>query len=731
MSELVATRSEQPQRKARSALLEPLEAPRAPAPSDLPPGRFINREKSWLDFNARVLALAEDVSTPLLERAKFLAIFASNLDEFYMVRVAGLMRRHATRLAVRSADGLTAREQLDLISRTTAELTARHSRCFTDEVAPSLAHAGITIKLWQQLEAPQRERLRNYFAQQIFPVLTPLAVDPAHPFPYISGLSLNLAVAVREPGGESERFARVKVPPNVPRLIRVDVDESTEGLAGARDDSTACFVPLEEVIAAHLGQLFPGMEVVDSHLFRVTRNADLEVEEDEAEDLLQALERELARRRFGPAVRLEVDADIDDDLLNLLMRELEITEREVHRVRGPLDMSVLWALYDLDRPELKDAPRVPVTHPRLLNDEGEPTDFFSVLREVDVLVHHPYDSFTTSVQRFLEQAAADPNVLAIKQTLYRTSGDSPIVDALVAAAEAGKQVVVLVEIKARFDESANIRWARELERAGCHVVYGLIGLKTHCKICLVVRQERGGLRRYCHVGTGNYNPKTARLYEDIGLLTANPDVGADLTDLFNVLTGYSRQTEYRSLLVAPQHMRDGIIERVEAEIAAAREGRECGIRIKVNSLVDEQLIDALYRASIAGVPIQCLVRGICALRPGVPGLSETVHVRSILGRFLEHSRVLEFVSAGEFWIGSADMMHRNLDRRIEALVRVPHAERQAAVRGMLDHAFSDQVSAWVLAPDGRWERHTTSADDVALSDYQHDLMARAVERGRR
>ncbi|EFC83728.1 RNA degradosome polyphosphate kinase [Parafrankia sp. EUN1f] len=731
MSELVATRSEQPQRKARSALLEPLEAPRAPAPSDLPPGRFINREKSWLDFNARVLALAEDVSTPLLERAKFLAIFASNLDEFYMVRVAGLMRRHATRLAVRSADGLTAREQLDLISRTTAELTARHSRCFTDEVAPSLAHAGITIKLWQQLEAPQRERLRDYFAQQIFPVLTPLAVDPAHPFPYISGLSLNLAVAVREPGGESERFARVKVPPNVPRLIRVDVDESTEGLAGARDDSTACFVPLEEVIAAHLGQLFPGMEVVDSHLFRVTRNADLEVEEDEAEDLLQALERELARRRFGPAVRLEVDADIDDDLLNLLMRELEITEREVHRVRGPLDMSVLWALYDLDRPELKDAPRVPVTHPRLLNDEGEPTDFFSVLREVDVLVHHPYDSFTTSVQRFLEQAAADPNVLAIKQTLYRTSGDSPIVDALVAAAEAGKQVVVLVEIKARFDESANIRWARELERAGCHVVYGLIGLKTHCKICLVVRQERGGLRRYCHVGTGNYNPKTARLYEDIGLLTANPDVGADLTDLFNVLTGYSRQTEYRSLLVAPQHMRDGIIERVEAEIAAAREGRECGIRIKVNSLVDEQLIDALYRASIAGVPIQCLVRGICALRPGVPGLSETVHVRSILGRFLEHSRVLEFVSAGEYWIGSADMMHRNLDRRIEALVRVPHAEGQATVRGMLDHAFSDQVSAWVLAPDGRWERHTTSADDVALSDYQHDLMARAFERGRR
>ncbi|MEX5632296.1 RNA degradosome polyphosphate kinase [Parafrankia sp. FMc2] len=737
MSDLVATRPDQPQRKARSALLEPLEAPRTPAPSDLPPDRYINREKSWLDFNSRVLSLAEDVATPLLERAKFLAIFASNLDEFYMVRVAGLMRRDATRLAVRSADGLTAREQLDLISRTTAELTARHSRCFTDEVAPSLAHAGITIKLWHQLGPSQREGLRNYFHEQIFPVLTPLAVDPAHPFPYISGLSLNLAVAVRAPGGESERFARVKVPQNVPRLIRVGPDEPAgerpggEMIRPAQDDSTACFVPLEEVIAAHLGQLFPGMEVVDSHLFRVTRNADLEVEEDEAEDLLQALERELARRRFGPAVRLEVDADIDEDLLSLLMRELEVTDREVHRVRGPLDMSVLWALYDLDRPELKDSPRVPVTHPRLLNDEGEPSDFFSVLREADVLVHHPYDSFTTSVQRFIEQAAADPHVLAIKQTLYRTSGDSPIVDALVAAAEAGKQVVVLVEIKARFDESANIRWARELERAGCHVVYGLIGLKTHCKICLVVRQERGGLRRYCHVGTGNYNPKTARLYEDLGLLTAAPDVGADLTDLFNVLTGYSRQTEYRSLLVAPQHMRDGIVERIEAEAEAAREGRECGIRIKVNSLVDEKIIDALYRASMAGVPIHCLVRGICSLRPGVPGLSETVHVRSILGRFLEHSRVLEFASAGEHWIGSADMMHRNLDRRIEALVRVPHAERQATVRGMLDRAFSDGVSAWVLAADGRWERHTTGPDDARLADYQQDLMGQAYERGRR
>jgi len=747
MAELVVTRSEQqPQRKPRSALLEPLEAPRPPVPSDLPADRFINRETSWLDFNARVLALAEDVSTPLLERAKFLAIFASNLDEFYMVRVAGLMRREATGLAVRSADGLRPRAQLELISQTTAQLTDRAARCFTDEVVPSLAHAGISIRLWHQLTADQQHRLHQYFHEQIFPVLTPLAVDPAHPFPYISGLSLNLAVTVREPGDEVERFARVKVPQNVPRLLRVDrPGEGPDGPAadgghspsaaeqespsgGAPEDQYACYVPLEEVIAAHLSQLFPGMEVVDSHLFRVTRNADLEVEEDEAEDLLQALERELARRRFGPAVRLEVDADIDDGLLRMLSRELEVSPRDVHRLHGLLDHSVLWALFDLDRPELKYPPRVPVTHPSLLTDSGEAADFFTVLRERDVLVHHPYDSFTTSVQRFIEQAAADPHVLAIKQTLYRTSGDSPIVDALISAAEAGKQVVVLVEIKARFDESANIRWARELERAGCHVVYGLIGLKTHTKTALVVRQEPDGLRRYCHVGTGNYNPKTARLYEDVGLLTAEPEVGADLTDLFNVLTGYSRQTVYRSLLVAPQHMRDGLIERIEKEAAAARSGDRSGIRIKVNSLVDEQIIDALYHASRDGVPIRCLVRGICALRPGVPDLSESVLVRSVLGRYLEHSRVFEFAAQDEVWIGSADMMHRNLDRRVEALVRVTQDSNRVALRSLLDHAFSAGVSAWELRPDGQWERRDTGPDGTRLSDYQGDLSAWAQNR---
>jgi polyphosphate kinase len=729
----------QPRRKPRSALLEPLEAPRPPLPpTDLPEDRFINRETSWLDFNARVLALAEDVSTPLLERAKFLAIFASNLDEFYMVRVAGLMRREATGLTVRSADGLAPRAQLERISARTAQLTDRAARCFTDEVVPSLAHAGIHIRFWHQLTADQQQRLHAYFHEQIFPVLTPLAVDPAHPFPYISGLSLNLGVTVREPGSDAERFARIKVPQNVPRLIRVDrPDDGDPARADADGDHAddaapadrfACFVPLEEVIAAHLSQLFPGMEVVDSHLFRVTRNADLEVEEDEAEDLLQALERELARRRFGPAVRLEVDDAIDDGLLRMLGRELEVGAREVLRARGLLDLSVLWALFDLDRPELKYPPRVPVTHRSLVAASGDAADFFAVMRERDVLVHHPYDSFTTSVQRFIEQAAADPQVLAIKQTLYRTSGDSPIVNALIAAAEAGKQVVVLVEIKARFDEQANIHWARELERAGCHVVYGLIGLKTHTKTCLVVRQEGDGLRRYCHVGTGNYNPKTARLYEDIGLLTADTEVGADLTDLFNVLTGYSRQTVYRSLLVAPQHMRDGIVERIEKEAAAARAGEPSGIRIKVNSLVDEQVIDALYHASRDGVPIKCLVRGICALRPGVRGLSETVLVRSILGRYLEHSRVLEFTAADDTWIGSADMMHRNLDRRVEALVRVTQPANRAALRWMLDHAFSTAVSAWELRPDGSWDRKVTGPDDTRLSDYQADLAERARQR---
>jgi len=687
--------------------------PPEPGEAPLPDDRFGNREAGWLDFNGRVLELAEDPTVPLLERVKFLAIFASNLDEFFMVRVAGLKRRQATGLAVRSADGLTTREQLDLISVKTLALIERHGRCFSADVRPALVREGIRILTWDQLAPADRERLDGYFTAQIFPVLTPLAVDPAHPFPYISGLSLNLAVTVREPVGGTEHFARVKVPPNVPRFVSVDA---------------RTFLSLEQLIGAHLGQLFPGLDVTQWHVFRVTRNADVEVEEDRDEDLLQALERELARRRFGPAVRLEVADTVDDHVLDLLVRELEISDRDVLRVPGLVDLSGLTALLDVDRPDLKDEPFVPASHAALVEGEA-PADFFAVLRERDVLVHHPYDSFATSVQRFIEQAAADPHVLAIKQTLYRTSGDSPIVEALVDAAEAGKQVVVLVEIKARFDETANIKWARALERAGCHVVYGVVGLKTHCKISLVVRQEKGTLRRYCHVGTGNYNPKTARLYEDFGLFTAEPQVGSDLTDLFNVLTGYSRQTGYRSLLVAPMELRARLVERIDAEADRARRGLSSGIAIKVNSLVDEEVIDALYRASMAGVAVDCVVRGICTLLPGRPGLSEHVRVRSVLGRFLEHSRVFRFTGADEWWIGSADVMHRNLDRRVEVLVRVSDPGAQAQLRSVLDLAMSPRTCAWELDSQGCWERGPAPALDGARGlDMQSALLTRTTER---
>ncbi|TWH73941.1 RNA degradosome polyphosphate kinase [Modestobacter roseus] len=676
----------------------------------LPADRFLNRELSWLDFNARVLELAEDDSLPLLERVKFLSIFASNLDEFFMVRIAGLKRRQSTGLTVRSPDGLTIREQLALVTERTQDLMHRHGGVFTKDVTPLLEAQGIRILHWSDLADTDAMRLREYFRDQVFPVLTPLAVDPAHPFPYISGLSLNLAVSVRDPDTGAPRFARVKVPNNVPRFIPV----SPAG--GQHSDATAVFLPLEDLIAAHLGQLFPGLDVLDHHLFRVTRNADLEVEEDRDEDLLQALERELARRRFGPAVRLEITASMDPQILDVLVSELEISPSDVVSVPGLLDLASLMELYDLDRPELKDDPFVPATHPRL--SEGEtPKSVFATLREGDVLVHHPYDSFATSVQRFIEQAAADPHVLAIKQTLYRTSGDSPIVSALIEAAQAGKQVVVLVEIKARFDEEANISWARSLERAGCHVVYGLVGLKTHCKTALVVRMENGVIRRYCHIGTGNYNPKTARIYEDLGILTADPRVGADLTDLFNTLTGYSRQTTYRSLLVAPRGVRTGLVERIRREARHAAEGRASGIRIKVNSLVDEQIIDALYEASLAGVPVELLIRGICALRPGVPGLSENIRVRSIVGRFLEHSRAISFVNDGEpeWWIGSADLMHRNLDRRVEVLLRVNDPAAQRQLQQVFDGALAPDVLSWELSADGSWRR-------CGQRDHQRELL---------
>jgi polyphosphate kinase len=683
-------------------VFEPFHAPRSeteqgagaahghgePLPSD----RFYNRELSWLDFNERVLALAEDPGQPLLERAKFLAIFASNLDEFYMVRVAGLKRRKEMGLSVASADGLTPGEQLRLISGRTQELVERQGQCFVDEVLPALDAAGIRIVHWDSIAQSDRSQLADYFTAHIFPVLTPLAVDPAHPFPYISGLSLNMAVIVRDPESGSERFARVKVPNNVDRFVRV---------RSGTDD----FLPLEELLAAHLGELFPGMEVNEHQTFRVTRNADLEVEEDRDEDLLQALERELARRRFGPPVRLEITDTSSSRILDLLLTELDVDPSDAVEVRGLLDLSSLWQLHGLDRTELKDRPFVPATNPVFV--EGEtPKSVFARLRESDVLLHHPYESFATTVQRFIEQAAADPNVLAIKQTLYRTSGDSPIVDALIQAAAAGKQVVALVEIKARFDEQANITWAKALERAGVHVVYGLVGLKTHCKVALVVRQEGPTIRRYCHVGTGNYNPKTARIYEDLGLLTADPEIGADLTDLFNVLTGYSRQTEYRNLLVAPHSVRSGIVRRIEAEISHQQAGLGGSIQLKMNSIVDEEVIDALYRASRAGVTVDLTVRGICALRAGVPGLSENITVRSIVGRFLEHSRIFYFGGGGEpeYWIGSADIMHRNLDRRVEALVRLTDTATAARLRQLLDLIINADIACWELGTDG-WTYH--------------------------
>ena len=587
---------------------------------------------------------------------------------------------------------------------------------------------------WNDLEAGPRDELRTYFREQIFPVLTPLAVDPAHPFPYISGLSLNLAVMVRDPDGGPELFARIKVPNNVPRFVSVDAPGRAARGMGV-DGPRAWFLPVEELIAAHLDQLFSGMQIIEHHLFRVTRNAELEVDDDRDDDLLQALERELARRRFGPSVRLEVASTISDDILEHLARELDMDDAHVVRVPGLLDLSRLWQVYDeVDRPDLKDRPFVPATHPRLqfseLTGEGEkPRSFFAHLRDGDVLVHHPYDSFSTSVQRFIEQAAADPNVLAIKQTLYRTSGDSPIVDALIDAARAGKQVVVLVEVKARFDEEANIGWARMLERAGCHVVYGMVGLKTHCKTAMVVRQESGQLRRYCHIGTGNYHPKTARVYEDFGLLTADPDVAADLTDLFNVLTGYSRQTAYQRLLVAPHGIRAGIIERIGREVERVRAGGSGLVQIKVNSIVDEEIIDSLYRASQVGVRVDLVVRGICAVRPGVDGLSENIRVRSIVGRFLEHSRVFRFGDGEdeEFWIGSADLMHRNLDRRVEALVRVTDPAAQAELRRALESALGDLATGFDLDGDGAWTRRRPS-DGAPLDDGQELLLRRAQGR---
>jgi polyphosphate kinase len=694
-------------------------APAASVDDDapLPAGRFLDREISWLAFNQRVLEMAADEAMPLLERTKFLAIFASNLDEFFMVRVAGLKRRIATGIAVRAASGFTPKEVLENIWSNAYALQLQQAALFTNDIRPALEREGIEVLTWDQLTPLEKSETDLFFDAQVFPILTPLAVDPSHPFPYISGLSLNLAVVVRNPVTGTELFARVKVPPLLPRFIAVGEQR---------------YVPLEDIIAAHLGELFPGMEILEHHSFRVTRNEDVEVEEDDAENLLKALERELSRRRFGPPVRLEVEEHIEQRVLELLISELDVSESEVFRLPGPLDLTGLWSIVSLERDDLKQPRFVGRTSRQLAEVEtAAAPDIFSVVREHDVLLHHPYDSFSTSVQLFLEQAAEDPHVLAIKQTLYRTSGDSPVVRALIRAAEQGKQVLAIVEIKARFDEQNNIDWARKLEEAGVHVVYGLVGLKTHSKLSMVVRNDGDQLRRYCHIGTGNYHPKTARLYEDFGLLTCSPDVGEDVTNLFNVLSGYSLNTEYDRFLVAPHSVRSGLIARIEREIEHHRAGRPSGIRFKCNALVDEEIIDALYRASRAGVPIDIWVRGICALKPGVPGLSETVRVVSILGRFLEHSRAYAFANGGNpsVWIGSADLMHRNLDRRVETLVSIADPEQIAEILSYFDMAFDPRTSVWHLHPDGTWTRDLSTTDGRRLADYQESVIDLKRRRG--
>ncbi|MFV0287695.1 MAG: RNA degradosome polyphosphate kinase [Demequina sp.] len=702
-------------------------------PADLPDDRFLDRELSWLAFNQRVLELAEDSATPLLERARFLAIFASNLDEFFMVRVAGLKRRIAAGFALPSATGMSATRLVEILTDRAHQLMDRHAAVFEEQVLPALNDQGIHIVRFDELETGEQDRLRKLFRSDIFPVLTPLAVDPAHPFPYISGLSLNLAIELQDPDTGKNLFARVKIPETLPRFLSVDSAGHATAVtdATALDDEPRSFVPLEDVIAAQLDYLFPGMVVTDHHTFRVTRNEDVEVEEDDAENLLKAMEKELLRRRFGPAVRLEVAQDLPTHIHDLLVRELGITERDVFLLPEPLDLTGLHVIADLDRPRLQFEAFRPTTHHQLAPVEtADEQNIFEAIRRGDVLLHHPYDSFSTSVQAFLAQAAVDPKVLAIKQTLYRTSGDSPIVDSLIEAARNGKQVVALVEIKARFDEQQNISWARKLEKAGVHVVYGLVGLKTHCKLSLVVRQEDTGLVRYCHVGTGNYHPKTARLYEDYGLLTKDPEVGADLTKLFNQLSGYAPKARFRRLIVSPIGVRAGLIQRIDAQADRARAGKEAWVKIKVNSVVDEKTIDAMYRASQAGVKVDLVVRGICALRPGVPGLSENIRVRSILGRFLEHSRVYAFAGDDEpeVFIGSADLMHRNLDRRIEALITIVTPSQKEFLLENIDLAMSDQVSAWELGEDGTYVREVTDAEGNRLHDLQAAYIRRQPKR---
>ena len=799
----------------------------------LPKDRFFDRELSWLKFNQRVLECAENEDMPLLERANFAAIFASNLDEFFMVRVAGLKRRIDSGIAVPSAAGLSPRQQLRAISETAHRLQDEHAHYTIDTILPELEKERIVLLTWDKLTSSEQERLSRYYRQQVFPVLTPLAVDPAHPFPYISGGSINLAVIVENPASGKSHFARVKIPGNLPRLVqdehahytidtilpelekerivlltwdkltsseqerlsryyrqqvfpvltplavdpahpfpyisggsinlavivenpasgkshfaRVKIPGNLPRLVPVDDmtdeeskDERYGFIAMEKLIAAHLESLFPGMIIKEARSFRVTRNEDIDVEEDDAENLLNAMEKELLRRRFGPPIRLEITDTTSPFLSQLLADQLGVSQDEVYRLPSPLDLTVLFELGSVDRPDLKNRPFVPTTNRQIAEVESSRAqDIFAAIRERDILLHHPYDSFSTSVQAFLAQAAADPKVLAIKQTLYRTSSNSPIIDALIDAAHAGKQVLALVEIKARFDEDANIAWARKLERAGVHVVYGIVGLKTHCKLIEVVRQEADGLRRYCHVGTGNYNPKTARLYTDLGLLTCDPVVGQDLTRLFNQLSGYAPKSSFHRLLVAPRTVRTGLIQRIRREEDAARAGKEAWIKIKVNSIVDEKTIDALYRASQAGVKIDIVERGICALKPGVPGLSENIRVRSILGRFLEHSRIYAFCNADgpqigegpasgpEVYIGSADLMHRNLDRRVEALVRVTAPEQIDELIKYVDLQMADSTMSWHMQPDGTYVLHTKDDEGRPLVDSQEYLIRKHQRR---
>ena len=709
-----------------------LQAGEEPLPND----RFFDRELSWLKFNKRVLELTQDEDLPIIERASFAAIFANNLDEFFMVRVAGLKRRIDTGIAVTAASGLSPRQQLRAISEQAHRLQDEHAHYMIDHILPDLAKEQIVLLSWDKLTAAEQERLSRYYRQQVFPVLTPLAVDPAHPFPYISGGSINLAVLVENPASGKSHFARVKIPGNLNRLV--PVDDMTD------DDATNVrygFITMENLIIAHLESLFPGMIIKEARSFRVTRNEDIDVEEDDAENLLNAMEKELLRRRFGPPIRLEISDETSPFLSQLLADQLRVSADEVYRLPAPLDATVLFELGGIDRPDLKYRSFVPTTNRQIAEVESSRAqDIFAAIRERDILLHHPYDSFSTSVQAFLAQAAADPKVLAIKQTLYRTSSNSPIIDALIDAAHAGKQVLALVEIKARFDEDANIAWARKLERAGVHVVYGIVGLKTHCKLSLVVRQEADGLRRYCHVGTGNYNPKTARIYTDLGLLTCDPVVGQDMTRLFNQLSGYAPKSSFHRLLVAPRTVRSGLIQRIRREEDAARAGKEAWIKIKVNSIVDEKTIDALYRASQAGVKIDIVERGICALKPGVPGLSENIRVRSILGRFLEHSRIYAFANSDgpqigegpaagpEVWIGSADLMHRNLDRRVEALVRITAPEQIDELIKYVDLQMADSTTSWHMAADGTYVRHAKDEEGRPLVDSQEYLIKKHTRR---